>query len=97
MFGWDVQTVAAVNTAMNFMSIVFWLYLFYRLLTKGEIVTRRENTLTLGLKDEIIEVKDQTIATQQETIKEKDRQIAALSEVGELLRDVLTIVKSKAE
>ena len=40
------------------------------MLSRGSIVTRRENTLTLTLKDQIIETKNQTIAEQRKQLDE---------------------------
>ena len=79
-----------VNAGLNVASIIAWLWVFYRWLGRGDIVTRRENTTTLGLKDEII-------ATKDETIKELRLQNRELFEVGSLIREFIASLRTEKE
>ena len=63
-------TLAILNTLLNAGSILGWVAFFYLMLSRGSIVTRRENTLTLALKDQVIATKDQTIAEQRKQLDE---------------------------
>jgi hypothetical protein len=82
--------IALINTILNAGSIIAWLGVFYVWLGRGNIVTRRENTLTLALKDQII-------ATKDETITELRVQNRELLEVGQLMRDFIKSAKAEQE
>lgn len=85
------------NTLMNACSIVAWLWVFYKWLGKGDLVTRRENTTQIGLMNQMLDMKDKTIDTQAETIKEQREQISDLTEVGELVRDLVQAGHERAK
>jgi hypothetical protein len=92
----DAETLAVANTVLNASSIACWLWVFYKWLGKGDLVTRRENTIQIGLMNQMLEMKNQTIDTQAETIKEQREQITDLLEVGELVRDLVNIGHERA-
>lgn len=91
------EALVLANTAMNATSIVAWLWVFYKWLGKGDLVTRRENTIQIGLMNQMLEMKNQTIETQNETIKEQREQISDLAEVGELVRDLVKVGHERAK
>lgn len=69
----DISLVSAI---LNGASIMTFVGIFWFMNSRGMIITRRENNLTLGIKDQVIAMQQKTIDNQQETIRD-------LSEVHE--------------
>lgn len=80
--------VNVLNALLNGATIVTFVAYFWWQNQKGNIITRRENSGMLDLKDQIIATKDETIRT---LLAENEE----LREVGGLIKDFIESVKQE--
>lgn len=85
-----------INTFLNGATIITFVSYFWLQNQKGNIITRRENTTTLGLKDEIISELRQAARDKDEVIKEQSHQLTVALENAQTLRQLIEAGKSKA-
>lgn len=88
--------LSVLNTLLNGATIVTFVAFFWLQNQKGNIITRRENNLTLSLKDEIISELRNANRDLRETNQEQTHQITVALENAQTLRYLIEAGKAKA-
>lgn len=87
--------LSIINTLLNGATILTFVSYFWYQNQKGNIITRRENTTSLNLKDEVIAELKVANRDKDEIIREQAHQLEVALETARTIRQLIEAAKNK--